>query len=424
MPRSTCRSSRTCRSPTARTCAPRAVSPIIRRSVGSRPGTSAATGLRSRTSASARPTRRRSALRTSANCSPVRRRPSRPASSIRARHHALASTGHLRRRSAWPIRAFVRTSRQNGGTFTLNPSGQAGHQRLQHRQPEPRSGDVEELHRRRGDQSAEHSRAAQLGAVGRLLAHQDRRRDTLPRPPTRSSSSATRAIMRLCAFITRYPAQIGGVEPGLRSSSSTLSGINTATLRRGYRAVLQYRDGHGTAMHGLTTNARIAYTHFLKGYTIPIPGTDRIRSLARSKPPRTRSTARSRSTPASAVCRSPEPTSASRTRITSSSEAFGLGNKMTLRSGRCSTSTRRPASPDQELRVLLRRRQPAQQAGSEHPVGYRRSTLRARIPTRASTTSSVAASMRVPACGSNRGRHEQEIGGGEAIPRRFSFLIG
>jgi len=38
--------------------------------------------------------------------------------------------------------------------------------------------------------------------------------------------------------------------------------------------VLQYRTALGF-MPGLTANARVSWTHYLKGYTIPLPGTDK-----------------------------------------------------------------------------------------------------------------------------------------------------
>ncbi len=76
----------------------------------------------------------------------------------------------------------------------------------------------------------------------------------------------------LCSFITRYPVQTGGSSPGAIQFVNT-NGINASTLKvAGIDAVLQYRGNMGWLMDGLTANARIAYTRFLKGFVVPLPG--------------------------------------------------------------------------------------------------------------------------------------------------------
>jgi len=76
-----------------------------------------------------------------------------------------------------------------------------------------------------------------------------------------------------CSFITRTPVPLGGLSPGaLRFINSVL--INASTLKRsGIDTVLQYRTGLGTFMGSpLNVNARVAYTHLLKGFVVEVPG--------------------------------------------------------------------------------------------------------------------------------------------------------
>jgi len=76
-----------------------------------------------------------------------------------------------------------------------------------------------------------------------------------------------------CAFIIRTPVPLGGLSAGaLKFVNDVL--INASTLKRsGIDTVLQYRTGLGTFMGSpLNMNARIAYTHLLKGFTVEVPG--------------------------------------------------------------------------------------------------------------------------------------------------------
>jgi len=76
-----------------------------------------------------------------------------------------------------------------------------------------------------------------------------------------------------CALIVRNPTQIGGASPGSLKFVNDFS-INAASLTRsGIDVVWQYHMGLGSFFGSpLTMNARVAYTHLLKGYTIPLPG--------------------------------------------------------------------------------------------------------------------------------------------------------
>ncbi|MFL6722202.1 MAG: TonB-dependent receptor domain-containing protein [Sphingomonas sp.] len=76
-----------------------------------------------------------------------------------------------------------------------------------------------------------------------------------------------------CALIVRNPTQLGAASPGSLKFVNDFS-INAASqTRSGIDTVFQYRNRIGTLMGDpLNMNARIAYTHQLKGYTIPAPG--------------------------------------------------------------------------------------------------------------------------------------------------------
>jgi iron complex outermembrane receptor protein len=78
-----------------------------------------------------------------------------------------------------------------------------------------------------------------------------------------------------CALITRFQRQTGQSSPGAIQFINDFQ-INIASLTRaGIDAVLQYRTGFGTFMGSpLNMNARIAYTHLLKGFNVPLPGED------------------------------------------------------------------------------------------------------------------------------------------------------
>ncbi|HEX6073174.1 MAG TPA: TonB-dependent receptor [Sphingomicrobium sp.] len=75
-----------------------------------------------------------------------------------------------------------------------------------------------------------------------------------------------------CDFIVRRPAASGSNRPGsiefinvggVNASKQDVSGIDT---------VVQYRTGLDSLMGGLTMNARISWTHYLKGSLIELPG--------------------------------------------------------------------------------------------------------------------------------------------------------
>jgi outer membrane receptor protein involved in Fe transport len=75
-----------------------------------------------------------------------------------------------------------------------------------------------------------------------------------------------------CSFITRFPQQTGGSSPGALQFVN-VTGINASTFKaKGIDAVLQYRTGLGWLMDGLNANARISYTRYIKGFTVPFPG--------------------------------------------------------------------------------------------------------------------------------------------------------
>jgi outer membrane receptor protein involved in Fe transport len=77
----------------------------------------------------------------------------------------------------------------------------------------------------------------------------------------------------LCALITRYPVQTGASSPGAIQFINA-PGINASTFKAaGIDAVLQYRTSLDSVLPGLSANARISYTRYLKGFTVPLPGT-------------------------------------------------------------------------------------------------------------------------------------------------------
>jgi iron complex outermembrane recepter protein len=76
-----------------------------------------------------------------------------------------------------------------------------------------------------------------------------------------------------CALVVRNPTQIAGASAGSIKFVNDFD-INAASeTRSGIDAVLQYRSGLGTFFGSpLTLNARIAYTHLIKGFEIATPG--------------------------------------------------------------------------------------------------------------------------------------------------------
>jgi iron complex outermembrane recepter protein len=77
----------------------------------------------------------------------------------------------------------------------------------------------------------------------------------------------------LCALITRYPIQTGSSSPGALQFINA-PGINASTFKAaGIDAVLQYRTSLESLMTGLNANARLSYTRYLKGFTVPLPNT-------------------------------------------------------------------------------------------------------------------------------------------------------
>jgi outer membrane receptor protein involved in Fe transport len=87
------------------------------------------------------------------------------------------------------------------------------------------------------------------------------------------------ANQAFCQFITRFPTAQGSSSPGaiqfinvggVNASKQDVSGIDT---------VLQYRTGLDFLMGGLTANARISWTHYLKGSLVELPGEDPNRQV-------------------------------------------------------------------------------------------------------------------------------------------------
>lgn len=75
-----------------------------------------------------------------------------------------------------------------------------------------------------------------------------------------------------CQFVTRYPTQLGASSPGALQFVNSVA-INASTFNAaGIDSVLSYRTALGW-VPGLTANARISWTHYLKGYVVPLPGT-------------------------------------------------------------------------------------------------------------------------------------------------------
>lgn len=75
-----------------------------------------------------------------------------------------------------------------------------------------------------------------------------------------------------CSLITRFPTPVGSSSAGALEFVNAPS-VNAGRLKsEGIDFVAQYRTGLGWLMNGMNLNARVAYTHILDGYLIPVPG--------------------------------------------------------------------------------------------------------------------------------------------------------
>ena len=75
-----------------------------------------------------------------------------------------------------------------------------------------------------------------------------------------------------CSLITRFPTPVGSSSAGAIEFVNAPS-VNAGELKsEGIDFVAQYRTGLGWLMRGLNMNARVAYTHVLDGFLIPVPG--------------------------------------------------------------------------------------------------------------------------------------------------------
>ena len=75
-----------------------------------------------------------------------------------------------------------------------------------------------------------------------------------------------------CAFITRFQVDTGSSSAGaLRFVNS--GAINASVIKEsGIDATLTYRTGMGWLMNGLSATANLAWTHYLKGFVVELPG--------------------------------------------------------------------------------------------------------------------------------------------------------
>jgi outer membrane receptor protein involved in Fe transport len=75
-----------------------------------------------------------------------------------------------------------------------------------------------------------------------------------------------------CQFVLRRPTKQGPNNAG-SIEFINIGGVNASTLKTaGIDTVLSYRSGLDSLMGGLTLNARVSWTHYLKGYIIELPG--------------------------------------------------------------------------------------------------------------------------------------------------------
>ena len=77
-----------------------------------------------------------------------------------------------------------------------------------------------------------------------------------------------------CSLITRFETPVGSSSAGALEFINAPA-VNAGELKsEGIDFVAQYRTGLDWLMGGLNMNARLAYTHVLDGYLIPVPGAD------------------------------------------------------------------------------------------------------------------------------------------------------
>ncbi|MCL6730054.1 TonB-dependent receptor domain-containing protein [Sphingomonas hankyongi] len=82
-----------------------------------------------------------------------------------------------------------------------------------------------------------------------------------------------------CQFITRFPTATGSASPGALQFIN-VGGVNASKQNvEGIDTVLSYRTGLDSLLTGLTANARIAWTHYLKGALTELPGEDPNRQV-------------------------------------------------------------------------------------------------------------------------------------------------
>ncbi len=78
----------------------------------------------------------------------------------------------------------------------------------------------------------------------------------------------------LCSLITRRPAEVGPNSAGSISFINN-SQINGGELKvEGLDFVASYRTSLNRFMNGLNMNARVAWTHILENFVVPLPGAD------------------------------------------------------------------------------------------------------------------------------------------------------
>ena len=79
-----------------------------------------------------------------------------------------------------------------------------------------------------------------------------------------------------CSFITRFQTPNGSSSAGALQFVNA-GAINASVIKTaGVDTVLQYRTGLSSLMAGSSVNARIAWTHYFKGFVIALPGEDPI----------------------------------------------------------------------------------------------------------------------------------------------------
>jgi len=72
-----------------------------------------------------------------------------------------------------------------------------------------------------------------------------------------------------CALVTRYPTQLGSASAGAIRLINAPAVNASAFKAAGIDVVLSYRTSLDSLMSGLSANARISYTRYLKGFQIP-----------------------------------------------------------------------------------------------------------------------------------------------------------